>query len=251
MTSVVRKLGLASSFQKMRHNTARPQIDRGGLSAPQPGSTTDISSFMKRAEHTVASRGHHHNYRATPEPLSFPYEATPLEVFALAFAVFAVVCILGFMVMIAIKMRRSRAQHQSHSFPDPCDTTHGGSENPNEVLTNSVERRYKFVPGQDRNVRSNWGGSNEDVLAPKHIFRHWREADAGREGVAEKLGADSSSTGLCTDPSMDAEKSSVAGNQESIISVSGNGAAQFGRRASRPFNNNDADANSRNTYCRL
>ncbi|OBR13510.1 hypothetical protein CH63R_02236 [Colletotrichum higginsianum IMI 349063] len=132
MTSVVRKLRITSSFQETHHCTARPQFDRGGLNAPQPGSTTDISTFMKRAEDAVASRGYHRNYRATPKPLSFPYEATPLEVFALAFAVFAVVCILGFMVMIAMKMRRSRAQHQSHNFPDPCDTSHGGSENSNE-----------------------------------------------------------------------------------------------------------------------
>ncbi|KAJ0166404.1 hypothetical protein CTA2_7465 [Colletotrichum tanaceti] len=245
MTSVVRKLALTSSFKKTHHRTARPQLDRGGLNALQPGSTTDISSFMKRAEHAVASEVHHRNYRVTPEPLSFPYGATTFEIFALAFAVFAVVCVLGFMVMIAIKMRRSRAQHQFHSFPDPCDTSHRGSEISSEAFANSAKHRYKFVPGQDRNVRTNWGGSDKNVLAPKHIFRHWRES------VNKKSGADCSPTGLWTDPSMDEEKPPLACNQERITSASGYGPVQFGRRSSRPFNNSDADEDSPNTHSRL
>ncbi|KZL67409.1 hypothetical protein CI238_01002 [Colletotrichum incanum] len=236
-------LGLANNFQPKQ--AAGTRFSCGGFQVSQPASKADISSFIKRAKKLAASQGHHQDYRPKFEPMPFPHEATPLEIFALALAVFAVVSILGCAVMIVIKMRRSRAQHQFHSSPYPDDTRRRESNDLAEAFINCVKRQSNSVPDPDMNSLADLEENDATHLAPKHIFRPWREAVVGGERGIRELGS-ASSTGHWTEVPMDKVKTLPTGNQGDLISTFSKGSVLVGRRASRPFDEGDAGTASQN-----
>ncbi|KAK1985517.1 hypothetical protein LZ30DRAFT_708147 [Colletotrichum cereale] len=248
MASATRKILLANNFQSTRRRAARPFFGRGGHKVPRPASTADISSFINQAREVSASAGHHQDYRVTSESLPHPLGTTPLEIFALALAVFAVVCVLGCMVMVAIKMRRSRAQHQSYSFPDSDDTRDGASQDVTRAFIDSVKRLSNPVPETEMNSLQDF---EEDTtsLAPKHSFRPWREAVIDRQGGNRELG-DSSSTGLWTEQPTKEEAPSTGHQGDSTCTFSQD-SVRVGRRASRPFSKSGTDATSQIPYSRI
>ncbi|KAK2050863.1 hypothetical protein LZ31DRAFT_589864 [Colletotrichum somersetense] len=248
MASATRTLRLANDSQPTRHRTARPYFGRGGHKVSQPASTADISSFIKQAREVAASEGHLHDYRVTSEPLPLPFETTPLEIFALALAVFAVVCVLSCMVMVAIKMKRSRAQHESYSFSDLDDTRGDTSRGIPRLFINSIERPSNPVLETEMNQLKALE-ENQISLAPKHIFRPWREAAINHKGGNREFG-DGSSTGLWSEHAT-SERAPSTGNQENSTYTFSKDPVQFGRRASRPFCNDDADTTSQNPYSRM
>ncbi|KAK1598982.1 uncharacterized protein LY79DRAFT_204740 [Colletotrichum navitas] len=250
MASATRALRLANDFQPIpiHHRAARPYFGRGGHKVFQPTSTADISSFIKQAREFAASEGHHHDYRFTSEPLPVPFETTPLEIFALALAVFAVVCVLGCMVMVAIKMKRSRAQHELYSFSDSDDTMNVAFQEVPRAFIDSVKRPSNPVPETEMN-RLKELEEDRTSLAPKHIFRPWREASIDRKSGDRELG-DGPSTGLRSEHAT-SETAPSTGNQKDSAYTSSKDPVRFSRRASRPFCNSDADATSQNPYSRI
>ncbi|KAK2062438.1 hypothetical protein LY76DRAFT_623895 [Colletotrichum caudatum] len=248
MASATRTLRLANDSQPTRHRTARLYFSRGGHKVSQPTSTADISTFIKYAREVAVSEGPLYDYRVTSEPLPLPFETTPLEIFALALAVFAVVCVLSCMVMVAIKMKRSRAQHESYSFPDSDDTRSDTFRGGPKLFINSVERPSNPVPETEMNRLKDLE-ENKTSLAPKHIFRPWREAAINHK-VGNREFVDGSSTGLWSEHA-NSERAPSTGNQENSTHTFSKDSVQFGRRASRPFCNNDADATSQNPYSRI
>ncbi|EFQ25067.1 hypothetical protein CGRA01v4_06618 [Colletotrichum graminicola] len=248
MASTTRTLRLANDFQPTRHRAARPYFGRGGHKVFQPASTADISSFIKQARGFAASEGHNHDYRFTSEPLPVPFETTPLEIFALALAVFAIVCVLGCMAMVAIKTKRSREQHESYSLSDSDDTMNGASQDIPKAFIDSVKRLRNPVSETEMN-RLKGLERDKTSLAPKHIFRPWREAAIDRKGGNRELG-DGSSTGLRTEHAT-SERAPSTGNQKDSAYTFSKDPVRVSRRASRPFCNNDADATSQNPYSRI
>ncbi|GKT53931.1 hypothetical protein ColTof3_01270 [Colletotrichum tofieldiae] len=139
-------------------------------------------------------------------------------------------------------MRRSRAQHQFHSFPYPDDVRRWESKDPTEAFIYRVKRWSNSVPEPEM-IRLQDLEDGAIHLAPNHIFRPWRAAVVGRESGMRELGG-ASSIGLWTEVSMDEVKTLSTGTQEGSTSTSSNGSVLVGRRASRPFNESDADTAS-------
>ncbi|KAK2003359.1 hypothetical protein LX36DRAFT_115328 [Colletotrichum falcatum] len=247
MAYATRTLRLANNFQPTRRREARPCFGRGGCNVFQPAGTADISSFIKREGEVADSEGHHHGYRVTSEQLPLPFETTPLEIFALALAVFVVVCVLGCMVMVAIKMKRSRAQHESYSFPDTDDARGGASQAVTRTFVDSAKRLSNPVSETEMNRLQDLE-EDKTALEPKHIFRPWREAVIGRKGGSRELD-NGSSTGRWTEHAT-SEAPSTSNQEDSTYTFSKD-PVRVGRRASRPFCNNNADATSQNPYGRI
>ncbi|OHE94615.1 hypothetical protein CORC01_10143 [Colletotrichum orchidophilum] len=130
-----------------------------------------MSSFMKHARDVAASKGLPNDHRVSPEPSPYTPEATPLEVLCLAIAIFVLACILGFIVLIGIKTRRSRAQHEANSFPASTGRERWNSHDTTQVFINGVQRRSDSVAGQERNELHLLERDETASLAPKHIFR--------------------------------------------------------------------------------
>ncbi|GKT46747.1 uncharacterized protein ColSpa_06928 [Colletotrichum spaethianum] len=144
-------------------------------------------------------------------------------------------------------MRHSRAQHQSHSFPNSDDTIQADSQVTDEVFLNNVKRPRNAVLEQGMNRLQDLEGDTT-ALAPEHIFRPWRQIVVGRGSKIRELGG-GSSIGLRTEVSS--EKTPSTGNQDISTSTFSNDSVRFGRRASRLFNESDPDATSRNSYSRI
>ncbi|EXF77566.1 hypothetical protein CFIO01_10271 [Colletotrichum fioriniae PJ7] len=171
MSFVIHKLGLADNFQPTRHRAARPHFGRGGFQLPNPGGTADMSSFMKHARDVAAGNGLQSDHTGSPEQAPNAPRATPLEVLCLAIAIFVLACILGFIVLIGIKTRRSRAQHEANSFPESNGRVRWNSHDTTQVFINGVQRRSDSVAGHGRNELHLLERDDTASLAPKHIFR--------------------------------------------------------------------------------
>ncbi|KAK1637373.1 hypothetical protein BDP81DRAFT_348395 [Colletotrichum phormii] len=233
MSFVIHKLGLADNFKPTRHRAARPHFGRGGFQVPNPGGTADMSSFMNHARDIVAGKGLQTDYTASPDPSPNAPQATTLEVLCLAIAIFVLACILGFIVLIGVKTRRSRAQHEANSFPESNGREGWDSHDTTQVFINGVQRRSDSVAGQERNELHLLGRDETASLAPKHIFRPWRDAADERNGGIGKF--DGTSTGLSNDTVRDSEQYPTTDNQGVIRSVDEHLPAHYGRRPSRRF----------------
>ncbi|KAK0375592.1 hypothetical protein CLIM01_07043 [Colletotrichum limetticola] len=242
MSFVIHKLGLADNFKPTRQRAARPHFGRGGIQVPNPGGTADMSSFMKHARDVAAGKGLQNDQTVSPEQPPHTPQVTPLEVLCLAIAIFVLACILGFIVLIGIKTRRSRAQHEANSFPKSNGRERWDAHDTTQVFINGVQRRSDSVAGQERNELSLLERDDTASLAPKHIFRPWRDpADERTSGIGK---FDGTSTGLSNDTARELEQHSMADTQGSIGSNAECLPAHCGRRPSRRFDEQGVNGGS-------
>ncbi|KAK1517555.1 hypothetical protein CPAR01_16035 [Colletotrichum paranaense] len=242
MSFVIHKLGLADNFKSTRHRAARPHFGRGGIQVPNPEGTADMSSFMKHARDVAAGKGLQNDQTVSPEQPPHTPQVTPLEVLCLAIAIFVLACILGFIVLIGIKTRRSRAQHEANSFPKSNGRERWDSHDTTQVFINGVQRRSDSVAGQERNELRLLERDDTASLAPKHVFRPWRDPANERTGGIGKF--DGTSTGLSNDTSRESEQHSMADTQGSIGSNAECLPAHCSRRPSRRFDEQGVNGGS-------
>lgn len=201
-----------------------------------------MSSFMKQARDVAAGKGLQIDHTVSPEQSPHAPQTTPLEVLCLAIAIFVLACILGFIVLIGIKTRRSHAQHEANSFPESNGRERWDSHDTTQVFINGVQRRSDSVAGQEKNELRLLERDDTASLAPKHIFRPWRDPADERNGGIGKF--DGTSTGLSNDTPRELEQHSTADIQGLIRSNDECLPANCGRRPSRRFDEQGVNGGS-------